>query len=275
MQSLHQVAIDVNTACSDQAATLRSMTVDRTRKAQGERLAAARARAGWRSARAAALENGWAESSYRAHENGSRTIGQDDAETYARRFRAAGVQVSAQEILFGAGATTDPTPATSVAAETIVAGARVALTQHAQRGGMRDLPVPGIAMGGSEQDGDVRLNGEIQYFLERPAGLVGRKKAFAVILRNDSMVRSYYPGWPIFVDEDGQRPKSGDDVLIELYPDEDGEAGPAFVKTLVSRGGAEVVVTQLNPEKTIRFPADRVKQILRVIPYVEAMGLGV
>jgi hypothetical protein len=159
--------------------------------------------------------------------------------------------------------------------DTIVAGARIPLTQHPQRGGVRDLPVPGIAMGGSEDDGDVRLNGEIQYFIERPAGLIGRKKAFAVVLRNDSMVRSYYPGWPIFVDEDGIRPKAGDDVLIELYPDKDGQPGPAFIKTLVSRGGKEVVVTQLNPEKTIRFPAERVKQILRVIPYVEAMGLSI
>jgi phage repressor protein C with HTH and peptisase S24 domain len=159
--------------------------------------------------------------------------------------------------------------------DAIVAGARVALTHSPQRGGVRDLPVPGIAMGGSEDDGDVRLNGEIQYFIERPAGLIGRKKAFAVVLRNDSMVRSYFPGWPIFVDEDGVRPKAGDDVLIELYPDEDGQPGPAFIKTLVSRGGNEVVVTQLNPEKTIRFPADRVKQILRVIPYVEAMGLSI
>lgn len=253
------------------------MTVDKTRKVQGERLAAARLRAGWRSARAAALENGWAESSYRAHENGTRTIGQNDAEAYARRFRAAGVQISAQEILFGpsalptAGADAQP----SLATETIVAGARVALTEQPQKGGTRDLPVPGIAMGGSAEDGDVRLNGEVQYYIERPAGLIGRKKAFAVVLRNDSMVRSYFPGWPIFVDEDGQRPRPGDDVLIELYPDDDGEAGPAFVKTLVSRGGNEVVVTQLNPQKTIRFSAERVKQILRVIPYPEAMGLAV
>lgn len=171
--------------------------------------------------------------------------------------------------------TAPPPPPPSAPPTTIVAGARIGLTEQPQRGGVRDLPVPGIAMGGSEHDGDVRLNGEVQYFIERPAGLIGRKKAFAIVLRNDSMVRSYYPGWPIFVDEDGQRPRPGDDVLIELYPDEDGEAGPAFVKTLVSRGGNEVVVSQLNPEKRIHFPAERVKQILRVIPYPEAMGLAV
>jgi len=130
-------------------------------------------------------------------------------------------------------------------------------------------------MGGSFEDGDVRLNGEVQYFIERPAGLIGRKKAFAVVLRNDSMVRSFYPGQPVFIDEDGLRPKIDDDVLIELYPTEEGEAGPAFIKILVARTPSEVVVRQLNPPKEIRFPLDRVKQILRVIPYPEAMGLAV
>jgi SOS-response transcriptional repressor LexA len=76
------------------------VNAETTRKAQGRRLAAARKAAGWRSARAAALENGWPESTYRAHEGGTRTIGQDDAERYARRFQAAGVAVTAQAILF-------------------------------------------------------------------------------------------------------------------------------------------------------------------------------
>jgi phage repressor protein C with HTH and peptisase S24 domain len=73
----------------------------RLHQEQGKRLAAARLAAGYRSARAAALENNWPESSYRAHEAGTRTIGQDDAERYARRFRLRGAQASAQDILFG------------------------------------------------------------------------------------------------------------------------------------------------------------------------------
>jgi phage repressor protein C with HTH and peptisase S24 domain len=75
---------------------------ERLRRQQGERLAAARQGAGYRSARAAAMENSWPESSYRAHEAGTRTIGLDDAERYARRFRLGGAQVTAQDILFGA-----------------------------------------------------------------------------------------------------------------------------------------------------------------------------
>ncbi len=47
------------------------------------------------------MQNEWPESSYRAHEAGTRTIGQDDAERYTRRFRAAGAKATAQSILFG------------------------------------------------------------------------------------------------------------------------------------------------------------------------------
>lgn len=70
------------------------------RKRQGARLRAARKAAGWRFARSAAKDNGWSESTVRAHEAGTRTIGQDDAERYARRYRAAGAQVTARSILF-------------------------------------------------------------------------------------------------------------------------------------------------------------------------------
>ena len=77
------------------------MSEEKIRKAQGRRLGIARQEAGYRSAREAALENGWPESSYRAHENGTRTIGLDDAERYARRFRLKNVDVEASTILFG------------------------------------------------------------------------------------------------------------------------------------------------------------------------------
>jgi SOS-response transcriptional repressor LexA len=77
------------------------MAATALKKAQGKRLATAREAAGYRSARAAALQNEWKESSYRAHEGGTRTIGLDDAERYAKRFRANGVPVTAQLILFG------------------------------------------------------------------------------------------------------------------------------------------------------------------------------
>lgn len=100
--SLQRVASRVNTARSACGATLCIVNEKALKKEQGRRLAAARKAAGWpKSGRSAAIENDWPESSYRAHEAGTRTIGQDDAERYARRFRAEGVSITAREILFG------------------------------------------------------------------------------------------------------------------------------------------------------------------------------
>lgn len=90
------------------------------RREQGRRLREARLAAGYRSAREAALDNSWPESTYRAHESGTRTIGLDDAERYARRFRRAGVKVLAQTVLFdGAGAAATPFHATEEGANTV------------------------------------------------------------------------------------------------------------------------------------------------------------
>lgn len=82
------------------AATVATMRSD-IQKMQGQRLKRARIEARFRSARAAALEFNWPESSYRAHESGTRTIGLDDAERYAKRFRSYGANVTARGILFG------------------------------------------------------------------------------------------------------------------------------------------------------------------------------
>lgn len=108
---LHHVAIDCNTARSDIAATLCSMTIDqRMRSAQGERLMIARKAAGYPSMNAASEANGWPSSTYRAHETGKRTMGQDDAERYARRFKTLGARVTAKWILFGDGGEPEHSP---------------------------------------------------------------------------------------------------------------------------------------------------------------------
>lgn len=65
---------------------------EKIRKAQGSRLRTIRMAAGFTSARAAALEAGWPESSYRAHESGSRTIDPGDAARYVQWFLQAGAK---------------------------------------------------------------------------------------------------------------------------------------------------------------------------------------
>jgi len=61
-------------------------------KRQGGRLRTIRLAAGFSSARSAALEAGWPESTYRAHEGGSRTIGPDDAARYVTWFLKQGAK---------------------------------------------------------------------------------------------------------------------------------------------------------------------------------------
>lgn len=152
-------------------------------------------------------------------------------------------------------------------------GQRRTLSDQTPAGGQRDLPNFGTAVGGGGSDGDFRLNGEITERIARPPALVGRKKAFSLTMQNDSMHPLYKPGKNIYIDPDGLRPAIGDEVLIEMYPEEDGEPGAAYVKTLVARGPLEVVVSQFNPPKELRFEAAHIKQILRVIPYDELLGV--
>lgn len=65
---------------------------ERIRAAQGGRLRTIRLAAGFPSARAAAQAAGWAESTYRAHEGGTRTIGPNDAARYVNYFLNAGAR---------------------------------------------------------------------------------------------------------------------------------------------------------------------------------------
>lgn len=69
---------------------------EQIRKGQGSRLRTVRMAAGYRSARAAALDAGWKESTYRAHESGTRTIGTDDAAKYVLWFLKHGARESGQ-----------------------------------------------------------------------------------------------------------------------------------------------------------------------------------
>lgn len=79
---------------------------EKIRKGQGSRLRTVRMAAGYTSMRAAALDAGWKESTYKAHENGTRTMGTDDAAKYVLWFlkhgaRDSGENFTGKWILYG------------------------------------------------------------------------------------------------------------------------------------------------------------------------------
>lgn len=76
------------------------------RKGQGSRLRTVRMAAGYTSARAAAIDAGWPESTYRAHESGTRTIDPQDAARYILWFlkhgaRDGGENYTGKWIIYG------------------------------------------------------------------------------------------------------------------------------------------------------------------------------
>lgn len=74
--------VQVNTPCIDTRGITATMT-----NLKADRLRAAREKAGYSSAQAAAEAFGWGVAGYRHHENGTRNFGPDAARKYGRAFR--------------------------------------------------------------------------------------------------------------------------------------------------------------------------------------------
>lgn len=136
-------------------------------------------------------------------------------------------------------------------------------------GRVRDVEELGHAVGGSE--GDFSLNGEVIGRVPRPRALIGRD-IFAVRVRNDSMTPRFKEGELVYVDRH-REPVAGEDAIIEMHPEEEHHAGPAFIKELVSKNMQTVVVMQHNPRKNITFQRREVKRLYRVIPWNEVLGV--
>ena len=240
-----------------------------TRRAdQGARLKEAREAASFRSARAAALEMGWPESTYRAHEGGTRTIGQDDAERYAAGFRRRGAKVTSQAILFDGGedsAVEVIRPEGPEESETRPAPDAPRFSEM----GDFDVEVRGVTVGG--EDDEFYFNGQVLEYVRRPPGLSRKKEVFAVNVSNDSMYPRYDPGDLVYAQK--ANPVAGDDVLIELYhPDDENLAGKSFVKTFVRRTGRRITCKQFNPPKEVEFDAGEVRQICKVFRNRDLFG---
>ncbi|WP_336810907.1 XRE family transcriptional regulator [Bosea sp. MMO-172] len=139
-------------------------------------------------------------------------------------------------------------------------------------GGARDIEELGIAVGGDgEDDGAFEFNGQVIDRVTRPPGIKNRTNVFALRVANSSMFPKFEDGERIYAER--RRPAIGDYVVVELLPQEEGRAGKGYIKKLVSMNSGRVVVEQFNPPKTIEFSRDAVKDVHRVIPWPELLGI--
>jgi len=139
-------------------------------------------------------------------------------------------------------------------------------------GGPRDVPVYGTAVGGGDEDGDFRFNGEQIDMAPRPPGIATRKDVFCLYVENDSMFPKFEPGERLYVDPH-RKPRQGEYVVVELHGETEGEPGKGYIKRLVKQTPTRLVVSQFNPPKELEFEATQVKRVLRVIPTDELLGV--
>lgn len=146
--------------------------------------------------------------------------------------------------------------------------AEIVSDSHEIQKGPLDVEVRGVAVGGD--DGDFSLNGEITGYVRRPPGIASVRKVFALHVISDSMWPRYDQGELIYCG--GREAVPGDDVVIEMFPKEDGSVGHAYIKRLVRRSKNEIVCLQFNPQKEIVFDPYEIKDMWRVIPLRELLG---
>lgn len=119
------------------------------------------------------------------------------------------------------------------------------------------LPAYGQAVAGV--DGEFVMNGNLIAYVDAPPGLDESKGAYAVFVSGDSMEPRYYDGETVYVDPT-RRPMRGMFVVAQILSRE-GDPPYAYIKRFVRHNAQELVLSQFNPEKELRFPADRVVSV--------------
>lgn len=123
------------------------------------------------------------------------------------------------------------------------------------------IPVYGQAVGGV--DGEFIMNGSLLYEVLAPPNLTETSGAYAVVVSGDSMSPRYEDGETVFVDPK-RRPKRGDYVIAQVRMEEDGPL-LAYVKRFARHNAEELVLSQFNPAKELRFFSENVHSVHVVV----------
>jgi phage repressor protein C with HTH and peptisase S24 domain len=235
-------------------ATISAMRDDLT-ELRARRLTEAREKAGFRSARAAALAHNWKESSYKAHERGTRPISLENALKYAAAFDADPKWIWGERVESRSNQT-KVTNGTLTRVLPNVGSRRDSVPLSAKR-----LNVLGRAAGSPE--GELIMDAEAVDTVPSPAILEDVAGAYAVYVVGESMEPRYRAGELVYV-HPNKPYRRGDYVVVQV--DVEGEERPhGFIKQFVTLTPTTLVLRQLNPDREVEFPRKKVLSIHRIV----------
>jgi len=126
----------------------------------------------------------------------------------------------------------------------------------------RMIPVLGEAVGGS--DGEYIFNGQVLEYIAAPPSLVNVRDAYAVFVDGESMYPRYRSGETVYAHP--SRPaRRGDDVIVQLRPTSEGSPPRGYVKEFVGWTAQNLVLSQHNPVREIRFAKDDVISVHPIV----------
>jgi len=128
--------------------------------------------------------------------------------------------------------------------------------------GNRDIPVFGKAHGGD--GGLFEFNGEVMGWVNRPPQLDGVGNAYALYVDGDSMYPRFKPGETVWVNPN-KPPSRGDDVIVQMFPDDEDGTPYGFIKEFVRHAGNHLILYQHNPAQELKFEKQRVKSVHVVV----------
>lgn len=129
------------------------------------------------------------------------------------------------------------------------------------------IDVRGVTVGG---DDSYFYFGDVIDQVRRPPGIKNAKNVAALNVAGDSMIPRFKTGELIYVQDRVAAP--GDDVVVEMYPEHEGDAPKSFLKEMMRKTGRRLYCRQHNPASEIEFDMGEVKTVWRVLTLRDLLG---
>ena len=121
-------------------------------------------------------------------------------------------------------------------------------------------------------DGAFQLETGVIDYVRRAPGIMNARDVYALYVTGESMVPRFRHGELLYVS--ANRPvRIGDDVVVCIRPEREGDPERCFIKMLVRRHPDYIEVEQFNPLKRMKFNLEDVIRVHRVLTMADVLGV--